>query len=326
MSPPGCDTRIFQLMSVLRRGDGARRARTADLLIANQALSQLSYSPAAVDCSAMLAVVLDGSGQPELAEIPAPEGSLRMLASGLCGSDVEKIGRAPAGTVLGHEVVAERDGERVVLVHHLPCGECGRCRAGHESTCERFSAATIVPGGFAERIAAVETIELTEGIEDALGTYVEPLACVLRGVERVPRGRVLVVGQGFVGRLFAEVLRRRGDDVFAMDTRPERGGREPDGLVDAAVLCAPAAPLAAVSPGGTVLVFADAGPIDLNDVYRRELTLVGSRSATPASMRAALALLPTLNVPEPTVLPLERFHEGVELYRSGQALKIVFVP
>jgi L-iditol 2-dehydrogenase len=274
----------------------------------------------------MLAVVLDGSGQPELAEIPAPEGSLRMLASGLCGSDVEKIGRAPAGTVLGHEVVAERDGERVVLVHHLPCGECGRCRAGHESTCERFSAATIVPGGFAERIAAVETIELTEGIEDALGTYVEPLACVLRGAERVPRGRVLVVGQGFVGRLFAEVLRRRGDDVFAMDTRPERGGREPDGLVDAAVLCAPAAPLAAVSPGGTVLVFADAGPIDLNDVYRRELTLVGSRSATPASMRAALALLPTLNVPEPTVLPLERFHEGVELYRSGQALKIVFVP
>jgi threonine dehydrogenase-like Zn-dependent dehydrogenase len=135
-----------------------------------------------------------------------------------------------------------------------------------------------------------------------------------------------VVGQGFVGRLFAEVLRRRGDEVFAIDSRPERGGQEPDGPVDAAVLCAPAAPLEAVAPGGTVLVFASAGAVDLNDVYRRELTLVGSRSATPAAMRAALELLPELDVPEPTLLPLARFADGLELYRSGQALKVVFTP
>jgi L-iditol 2-dehydrogenase len=274
----------------------------------------------------MLAVVLDGSRQPALAEIPAPAGALRVLASGLCGSDVEKIGRAPVGTVLGHEVVAERAGSRVVLVHHLPCGTCERCRGGHESTCARFAAPTIVPGGFAEQVAATETIELPPAIGDAIGTYVEPLACVLRGAERVPRGRVLVVGQGFVGRLFAEVLRRRGDDVFATDARPERAGREPDGVVDAAVLCAPAAPLDAVAPGGTVLVFASAGPVDLDEVYRRELTLVGSRSATPEAMRAALDLLPELDVPGPTVLPLERFDEGLELYRSGQALKVVFAP
>ena len=60
----------------------------------------------------------------------------------------------------------------------------------------------------------------------------------------MPRGRVLVVGHGFVGRLFAEVLRRRGDEVFALDSNPERSGPgRPDGPVDAAVLCAPAAPL-----------------------------------------------------------------------------------
>ena len=274
----------------------------------------------------MLAVVLDGSREPALAEIAAPTGALRVLASGLCGSDVEKIGHAPPGTVLGHEVVAEQGGRRVVLVHHLPCSDCERCRAGHESTCERFAAATIDPGGFAERVAATETLELPHEIGDALGTYVEPLACVLRGAERVPRGRVLVVGQGFVGRLFAEVLRRRGDEVFAVDARPERGGRKPDGLVDAAVLCAPAAPLEALAPGGTVLVFASAGSVDLDVVYRRELTLVGSRSATPAWMRAALALLVELDVPEPTLLPLARFAEGLELYRSGQALKVVFTP
>ena len=129
-----------------------------------------------------------------------------------------------------------------------------------------------------------------------------------------------------MGRLFAEVLRRRGDEVFASDIRPERDGRAADGPVDALVLCAPAAPLDALAPGGTVLVFANAGSIDLDDVYRRELTLVGSRSATPATMREAAALLPELELPRPTVLPLERFAEGLELYREGRALKVVFTP
>ena len=250
-----------------------------------------------------------------------------VLATGLCGSDVEKIGVARPGTVLGHEVVARHgDGRRVALIHHLPCGACERCRAGHESTCEQFATPTIVPGGFAGAVQTTEGVELPDGIDDATGTYVEPLACVLRGAERVPHGRVLVVGQGFVGRLFAEVLRRRGDDVFATDARPERAGRAPDGLVDAAVLCAPAAPLDAVMPGGTVLVFAGAGPVELDDVYRRELTLTGSRSSSPRHMAEAAALLPSLDLPRPTVLPLERFAEGLELYRSGQALKVVFTP
>jgi L-iditol 2-dehydrogenase len=273
------------------------------------------------------AVVLDADGQPRLASVPAPEAPLRVLACGLCGSDVEKLGRAPAGTVLGHEVVARRpDGTRVALIHHRPCGECPRCRAGHESTCERFAAPTIVPGGFAEQVAATEGVELPDTLDDATGTYVEPLACVLRGADRLPRGRVLVVGHGFVGRLFAAVLRRRGDDVFATDVRPERDGPAPDGPVDAAVLCAPAAPLDGVVPGGTILVFAGAGLVDLDEVYRRELTLVGSRSATPRHMADAAALLPELDLPAPTVLPLERFGEGLELYRGGGALKVVFVP
>jgi L-iditol 2-dehydrogenase len=270
---------------------------------------------------------MDEGGQPRLVEAPEPSRAMRVLACGLCGSDVEKLGVASAGTVLGHEVVAQGgDGRRLALIHHLPCGECERCLAGHESTCERFSAPTIVPGGFAERVAETRGVRVPDGLSDALGTYVEPLACVLRGAERVPRGRILVVGQGFVGRLFAEVLRRRGDDVYAIDPNPERAGRGPDGPVDAAVLCAPAAPLELVASGGTVLVFADAGPLDAATVYRRELTLTGSRSATPRHMEEAAALLPELEVPEPTVLPLERFSEGVEMYCSGRVLKVVFTP
>ena len=281
----------------------------------------------------MRAIVVDEAGAPRLAEVPEPDGEgelVRILACGLCGSDVEKLTPAHAGAVLGHEVSARAaDGSRVVLLHHRPCGRCERCLAGHESTCEAFAAPTIHPGGLAERARAVETVPVADGVPDALATYAEPLACVLRGARRVPAGRVLVVGHGFVGSLFAAVLRRRGDEVFVVDARPERSGPEPDGPVDAAVLCATGGAdtaVRAVAPGGTLLVFADAGTVALDHVYRRELRLVGSRSATPETLAEAVSLLPELELPETTVLPLERFAEGLDLYRSGRALKVVFTP
>ena len=291
----------------------------------------------------MKAVVLDGKGQPALADVPEPRGPgelVRIRACGLCGTDVQKIGRLKRGTVLGHEVVAELpDGRRVALVHHLPCGECERCGAGHETTCEKFRRATITPGGFAEQARARDWIEIPGTLDDPLGTFAEPLACVLRGAELVPRGRVLVVGCGFVGLLWVQVLARRGDEVFATDPVKERvtlarklGASVADGPVDAAVLCAHAGlddALAAVEPGGTVLVFAaglDPIPVDLERVLRGELRIVGSCSATPRHMLAAVNLLPTLDPIPTTVLPLERFDEGLDLYRDRKAVKVVFTP
>jgi hypothetical protein len=125
------------------------------------------------------------------------------------------------------------------------------------------------------------------------------------------------------------VISRRGDDVFAVDRDPRRAGREPDRPVHAAVLCAPGGAdyaLELLEPAGTLLVFADAGALETRHVYHRELTVVGSRSATPIYMEEAAALLTQLDLPEPTVLPLERFGEGLDLYRRGEALKVVFTP
>lgn len=280
----------------------------------------------------MRAVALDDTGSPRLVDLPEPEGPgkpVRVLACGLCGSDVEKLAPQFAGAVLGHEVVVRAGGRRLALEHHRPCGACAHCRAGHESTCAQFAAPTIVPGGFAERVRAAEGVELPETLDDARATMVEPLACVLRGAERVPRGRVLIVGHGFIGHLFAAVLAARGDVVFAVDADPRRGGRAPDGPVDAAVVCARGGietAIEAVERGGTILVFADAGPIPSAPIYRRELTVVGTRSATPRFMEEAAALLPQLDLPEPAVLPLERFADGLDLYDRREALKVVFVP
>ncbi len=281
----------------------------------------------------MRAVIVGPDGEPAIAEVPEPDGAgslVRVVACGLCGSDVEKLQPRFAGTVLGHEVVAELEsGRRVALVHHAPCGACDRCRAGHESTCERFRDPTIRPGGLAEWARADGWVDLPDDWPSWRGTLVEPLACVLRGAACVPRGRVLIVGNGFVGKLFGAVLARRGDDVFAVDVDPRRAGRVPDGPVDAAVLSGPGGvdtAVGAVVPGGTVLVFADAGSLPLEAVYRRELTVLGSRSATPASMREAVTLLDDLDVDEPTLLPLERFLEGLDVYRRRDAAKVVFTP
>ncbi len=279
------------------------------------------------------AVVVGPGGEAALADVAEPEGSgdlVPVVACGLCGSDVEKLDRAHAGVVLGHEVVARRsDGRRVALVHHASCGECERCLAGHESTCERFPAPTIRPGGLAERVRSDGWLEIPDHWPDWRGTMAEPLACVLRATPRVPQGRVLIVGNGFIGRLFGLVLERRADEVFAVDVEPGRSGRTPDGPVGAAVVCAPggiASALDTVAPGGTVVVFAGAGTIPADDVYRRELTVVGVRSAAPSYMPEAVALLDDLDVPEPTVLPLERFAEGLDLFRRRAALKVVFTP
>jgi len=73
-------------------------------------------------------------------------------------------------------------------------------------------------------------------------------------------------------------------------------------------------------------VFADAGELPSAAIYRRELTVIGSRSATPDTMRIAASLLTELVLPEPVVLPLERFAEGLHLFRRRDALKVVFVP
>ncbi len=282
----------------------------------------------------MRAVAVDRRGELAPAEIDEPTGRgelLRVLACGLCGSDVEKLTPAHAGRVLGHEVVAQTDdGRRVALIHHAPCGRCARCAAGHETTCDAFRGDTILPGGFAERARATAGwVELPDDIDDATGVTVEPLACVLRGAERVPRGRVLVVGRGFVGRLFETVLERRGDDVFGVDDDPRRVGRAPDGEVDAVVICARGGvdtALAAVAPGGTVLLFAHAGAVPADAVYRSELTVLGSRSATPSHMQAAVELLPQIDLPPLTTFPFERVAEALAAVRARSIVKAVLAP
>jgi L-iditol 2-dehydrogenase len=309
----------------------------------------------------------------EVCELPDPEPGpgevvCRILACGVCGSDVldwyverklpAVLGHEPAGEVLavGAEVRGVAVGDRVALHHHVACGECRRCRRGHETLCERFRSTGLDPGGFAERVRVpaelVEELLPLDGLGAEAATFVEPLACVLRSRDRagVRAGdSILVVGAGVSGLLHVLAARARGSDVvWVREPRPERRelalalGAEHHGneLVDAAFVCtsAPAAIAEAarwVAPGGALCLYAPPAPrtplgIDGELVFMRELAISASYSAGPGDMRAALELLRSGAI-DPAPLVSHRFGlDGVgralELTRRHEALKAVIVP
>jgi L-iditol 2-dehydrogenase len=292
-----------------------------------------------------------------------------VIACGVCASDVTDwyVGpRLPA--VLGHEVVgmisavgagarAPEPGATVAIHHHTPCGECRRCRRGHETLCERFRATRLDPGGFAEKVRVSaeltpELLELPTGFDPLIATFVEPLGCVLRAQDRAglrAGDSLLVVGTGVNGLLQIAAAHARGvEAVWVREPRAERlelaekWGAERHGneLVDVTIVCTPkpdaiAAAAEATAPGGTLCLYAPPVPgaplpLDGADVFLREITVAASYSAGPGDMRAALQLIATGKIdPRPLVshrLPLTQTGEALELQRRGTALKVVVQP
>jgi L-iditol 2-dehydrogenase len=245
----------------------------------------------------------------------------------------------------------------VAIHHHAPCGECRRCRRGHETLCERFRATRLDPGGFAEQVRipqelTAELLELPDDLDPVTATFIEPLACVLRAQNRAglhAGDALLVVGAGVNGLLAIAAAHARGvEAVWVREPRPERlelaeaWGAEHHGneLVDVAIVCTPkpdaiAAAAAAVAPGGTLCLYAPPAPggpvpVDGSELFLRELTVTASYSAGPGDMRAALELIARRQVdPRPLVshrLPLEETGRALELQRSAAALKVVVEP
>ena len=292
-----------------------------------------------------------------------------VLACGVCASDVTDwyvepklpavLGHEPAGvvTALGDGVLDVAIGEKVAIHHHAPCGECRRCRRGHETLCERFRSTRLDPGGFAERLKVPaelvpELLPLPDGLDPVAATMVEPLACILRSQDRAglrPGDGMLVVGAGVNGLLqIAAAHARAVEAVWVREPRADRlalaeaWGAERHGneLVDVAVVCTPkpdaiADAAAAVAPGGTLCLYAPPAPdgpalLDGTSLFLRELTVTASYSAGPRDMRTALELIATGQLdPLPLIthrVPLERTLDALELQRNGEALKVVVIP
>jgi L-iditol 2-dehydrogenase len=169
----------------------------------------------------------------EMAKPPIGPGELlvKVLASGICGSDVMewyRIKKAPR--VLGHEITGQiaevgegvknyRVGDRVFVSHHVPCNTCRYCLGGHHTVCDTLRKTNFDPGGFSEYIR-VPRINVDRGVfvlpEDVSfedGVFIEPLACVLRGqrLSRLSPGHtVFVIGSGISGLLHIALARASG--------------------------------------------------------------------------------------------------------------------
>jgi L-iditol 2-dehydrogenase len=171
-----------------------------------------------------------------LEEIPTPKiGSdellVRVIASGICGTDVMewyRIERAPL--VLGHEIAGEivevgeevkryREGDRVFVSHHVPCNTCHYCLNDRHTMCDTLHNTNFDPGGFSEYIR-VPKINVDRGVfllpdevsfEESV--FIEPLACVVRGqriADLQPGQSVLVLGSGITGLLQIQLAHELG--------------------------------------------------------------------------------------------------------------------
>lgn len=269
----------------------------------------------------MRAAMYYSNSDVRIVDLPKPtigpgECLVRVRASGICGSDVMEWYRKPkAPLVLGHEIAAEvvsigagvtqvQIGDRVFVSHHVPCGECRYCKAGHETVCDTLRTTNFDPGGFAEFVR-VPRINMEKGVfklpsevSDDQAVFIEPLACVARGQRLLGLpvgGTVLVLGSGIAGLLHVRLARalgagriiatdvvdfrkeaaiRSGADVVIdgredvpVQVKSANGGR----FADLAITCtgapkAIAQGLASVDRGGKVLFFAPIDPTAKVDI------------------------------------------------------------
>lgn len=166
---------------------------------------------------------------------------LKVLAVGVCGSDVKTVGFMPDGTVMGHELVGEvvavgsavddrwQTGMVAVAMPASGCGTCRSCRLGDVARCATADLLGVGgrSGAYAElvRVSARESWPFL-GADPRLGALVEPLAVGLHAVNRAgltPEDRLLVIGAGPVGMTVVTWAQRLGvAEVVVSDPAPAR--------------------------------------------------------------------------------------------------------
>lgn len=299
----------------------------------------------------MLVAVYYNNHDVRVEEVPKPEISsdeflLKVMASGICGTDVVEWYRLPkAPRILGHEatgiieevgknVTKYKVGDRVFVSHHVPCNQCCYCQKDSHTACETLHTTNYYPGGFSQYIRVpkinVETgvYKLPDTMSYEEGTFIEPLACAVRGQRLADINKcdtVLVIGSGMAGILHIQLSKMKGaKKVFAADINPDRlrlaekfgadhvidakedlpqqlkefnQGRGADKvLVCTGATQAALTALDCVDRGGTILFFAVPDPtvkipIPITDFWRNETIIRTSYGAAPRDLEEALRIL-----------------------------------
>lgn len=204
----------------------------------------------------MKAQVFRGVNQLSYEELPVPaiapdEVLVQVRVVGLCQSDIKKIryplyepprifGHETAGVIaaVGNEVTSWEVGQRVVVMHHIPCMRCNYCLNDNFSMCDVYKNISTTAGfnpsggGFAEYVKVPGHIVRNGGlipIPDAVSfeqaSFVEPTNCCLKAVKKAqvaPGDSVLVTGAGPIGLMFIMLVKYFGGKAIATDLLPSR--------------------------------------------------------------------------------------------------------
>jgi L-iditol 2-dehydrogenase len=203
----------------------------------------------------MNAAVYKGASVVGVESVPVPEiGAgeilIRVEACGICHTDLKKIAYnlLPAPRIYGHEtagvvaavgrgVTRYSPGDRVIVFHHIPCGECFYCTRKLYAQCPVYKKVGVTAGyepaggGFAQYVRAMDWIvergveEIPPGVSFEQACFVEPVNTCLKGIKQVdpqPEDVVAILGQGPIGLIFTMLAARGGARILATDTMAER--------------------------------------------------------------------------------------------------------
>ena len=320
-------------------------------------------------------------------EIPSPgkgEVLLRVKTALTCGTDLKVFLRGGHPRMIkppspfGHEfsgVVEEvgdgverwKKGMRVVSVNSAPCFSCFHCRKGEYSLCEDL---LFINGAYAEymlipeRIQKINLYPIPEGVSFQEAAFLEPLSCVVHGMEEIgveTGEKVVILGAGPIGLLFLLLAQAKGARVMVVDKAEKRlekveelggipvnledkekifsltpEGRGADVVIEAVGL--PEAwetSLKLVRKGGRILLFGGCpagsqAEMDTGIIHYGEITLKGVFHHTPRLVNLTYELIRERILPLEKLithtLPLEELPRALELVRNKEALKIAILP
>lgn len=248
-----------------------------------------------------------------------------------------------------------KNGDVIVTSHHIPCGKCEYCKNGNVSMCRHFKETNIKPGGFSELVFVSDehlknvAYLKPDNLANDEAAFYEPLGCCIRAVKRAQLNKnstALVIGLGSIGILMAQALKAFGMNVIGCDLISSRvellkslgieafnvsemcESIKADGVFmtsgsDKAIPTA----LKYVRDGGKILVFSSTAQnfgYANNEIYYRELTVLGSYSPSPADLKDSLELLKNKDVKVKglsTVYPLESLQKAINDTLDNKILK-----